>query len=331
MSDFAVYRAADVRRLLDFPGCMAAVRRAMGALSSEARDQPLRSILPVREGRLFALMPGLAAGEPGFGAKLISVFRDPARGGRAAHRGIVALFEEDTGAVVCIADAHEVTRIRTACNSAVATDALARREAATLAIYGCGTQAEAHLRALPLVRPIRHAQVWGRDAAIAAEFAARMREETGLAVTATEDARAAADPADIICTVTGAAEPILLRDWVRPGTHVNAVGSSHAGPLEIDPALVAASRYFVEYRPSALAAAAEFIRARELGLVGEDHIRAELGEVLIGTAEGRVSEADITLYKSLGHIVQDLAATRYLHERAAGGGGAPAGAGRRAE
>jgi ornithine cyclodeaminase len=317
MTDFSVYRGADVRRWLDFPGCIEAVRRAMAGLSRDTREQPLRSITPVREGRLFALMPGMSSGEPGFGAKLISVFHDPAKGGRSTHQGVVALFEEQTGALVCIADAHEVTRIRTACNSAVATDALAREDAETLAIFGCGTQAEAHLRALPLVRSFRQVRVWGRNPEIAAGFAERMAAETGLAIDSVDDPREAAR-ADIICTVTGAAEPVLMRDWVRPGTHVNAVGSSHAGPVEIDPELVAASRYFVEYRPSALAAAAEFIRAREQGLIGEDHIRAEIGEVLNRTAAGRSSDAEITLYKSLGHIVQDLAAARYLHDRAVG-------------
>jgi ornithine cyclodeaminase len=316
MSDFAVYRAADVERLLDFPGCIEAVRRAMAALSQDDREQPLRSITPVLEGRLFALMPGLSTGEPGFGAKLISVFRDPAKGGRSAHRGVVVLFEEGSGAVVCVADAHEVTRIRTACNSAVATDALARPDAGTLAVFGCGTQAEAHLRALPLVRPIRKVLIWGRNPDIAREFAAAMSRDTGLEVTSVVDPRQAAGQADIICTVTAAAEPILMRDWVRAGTHVNAVGSSHAGPVEIDPELVAASRYFVEYRPSALAAAAEFMRAREMGLVDDGHIRAEIGDVLNGAAKGRESDEEITMYKSLGHIVQDLAAARYLHERA---------------
>jgi ornithine cyclodeaminase/alanine dehydrogenase-like protein (mu-crystallin family) len=316
MRDFAVYRAPDVRRLLDFEGCIDAVRRAMAALSRDSRAQPLRSITPVREGRLFALMPGVSTGEPGFGAKLISVFRDPSRGGRSAHCGVVVLFEEESGAVVCIADAHEVTRIRTACNSAVATAALARRDAETLAIFGCGTQAEAHLHAIPLVRPIRRVLVWGRNAGIAREFAARMAGQCGHETVAVADPREAAAEADIICTVTGAAEPILMREWVRAGVHVNAVGSSHAGPVEIDPELVAASSYFVESRPSALAAAAEFIRARELGLVGDDHIRAEIGEVLNGTAEGRRRDDEITVYKSLGHIVQDLAATRYLHDRA---------------
>lgn len=315
MSDFAVYRAADVRRWLDFPGCTAAVRRAMAALSSDSREQPLRNITEVREGRVFALMPGFSTGEPGFGAKLISVFRDPAQGGRSAHRGLVTLFEEQTGCVVCVADAHEVTRIRTACASAVATDALARTEASTLAIFGCGTQAESHLAALPLVRDFTSVVVWGRSKSIAREFAARMADETGLEISAEADAARAAQ-ADVICTVTGAAEPLLMRDWIRPGTHINAVGSSHAGPVEIDPQLVAGSTYFVEYRPSALAAAAEFIRAKELGLIDDTHMHAEIGEVLNGSAAGRVDLEQVTLYKSLGHIVQDLAAVRHLHERA---------------
>jgi ornithine cyclodeaminase len=317
MTDFAVYRASEVRRWLDFPGCTAAVRKAMTALSRDRREQPLRHIVEVREGRMFALMPGMSTGEPGFGAKLISVFRDPARGGRSAHRGLVTLFEEQTGSVVCVADAHEVTRIRTACATAVATDVFATVDATTLAIFGCGTQAESHLKALPLVRNFSRVVIWGRSPEVARDFADRMAAETGLDIRAEADASIAAQ-ADVICTLTNAAEPILMRDWVRPGTHVNAVGSSHAGSLEIDPELVAASAYFVEYRPSALAAAAEFIRARELGLVDDGHIRAEIGEVLQGSAAGRSDDTQVTLYKSLGHIVQDLAAVRYLHDRAGG-------------
>ena len=318
MSDFAVYGGSQVRQWLDFPGCIQAVRQAMAALSQDQRAQPLRQITSVREGRMFALMPGLSTGEPGFGAKLISVFRDPAKGGRSAHRGIVTLFEEETGAVVCVADAHEITRIRTACATAVATDALARVDAKTLAIFGCGTQAESHLQALPLVRKFERILVWGRSAEIAKAFAARMAAETGLDISAATDAEAAAQ-CDVICTVTGSPEPVLLREWIKPGTHINAVGSSHLGPMEIDPLLVAASAYFVEYRPSALAAAAEFIRAKELGLVDDSHIQAEIGEVLNGSSAGRSDPAQITLYKSLGHIVQDLAAARYLHDRASVG------------
>jgi ornithine cyclodeaminase len=199
----------------------------------------------------------------------------------------------------------------------MATDALARQGASTLVIFGCGTQAEAHLKAIPIVRPIRRALVWGRSSSSAREFARRIDYDLDFEVVAVTDAKEAAEEADIICTVTGAAEPILFRDWVKPGTHINAVGSSHAGPVEIDPGLVAATAYFAEYGRSARVAAAELIRAQELGLVGDDHIRAEIGEVLNGTATGRLNDAEITLYKSLGHIVQDLAAVSYLHRRAA--------------
>jgi len=318
MSEFAVYQSDAVREHLDYPGCIDAVRRAMAELSCKAVDQPLRNITTIRPDRLFALMPGVATDEPGFGAKLISVFHDPVKGGRSAHLGVVVLFEEATGAVVCVADAHEVTKVRTACNSAVATAALARDDASTLAIFGCGTQAEAHVRAIPLVRSIKRVLICGREEATARRFADLASQLTEAEVIVVKDGREAAGEADIICTVTGASEPILFRDWVRPGTHINAVGSSHPRPVEIDPELVAASDYFVESRKSALAAAAEFIRAKELGLVDDDHIRAEIGEVINGDAEGRASPSQLTLYKSLGHIVQDLAAARYLHKRASG-------------
>lgn len=319
MSDFAVYRGADVRKWLDYPGCIEAVRRAMAELSPEVVEkQPLRTINAINPNRLFALMPGVATDAPGFGAKLISVFHDPARGGRSAHLGVVVLFEEDTGEVECVADAHEITKVRTACNSAVATAALAREDATTMAIFGCGTQAEAHVRAIPLVRPLRRIIVCGREPATAEAFADDARKLTDAEVVATTDGREAAAQADVICTVTGASEPILFDDWVQPGTHVNAVGSSHPRPVEIDPRLVASSDYFVETRKSALAAAAEFLRAKQLGLVDDNHIKAEIGEVLRGEAPGRTSESQRTVYKSLGHVVQDLAATRYVRQRASG-------------
>ncbi len=314
MTAFAAYDAAQVAEHLDQAGCIEALRTAMGALSADERPQPLRSIIPVRDGRLFALMPGMATDAPGFGAKVFSVFHDPEQNGRAAHRGLVILFEEETGSVVCVADAHELTKIRTACNSAMATDVLAPDGAETLAVFGCGTQAESHLRALPHVRPIRQAQIWGRHAATTREFAARMNDEMDLEIRAVADPREAAR-ADIICTVTGSPEPILMRDWVRPGAHVNAVGSSHAGPVEIDPRFVTGAYYYVEYRPSALAASAELIRAMDTLGVDESVIRAEIGEVINGTAPGRESPDAVTVYKSLGHIVQDLASARYLHQQ----------------
>ncbi len=315
----AFYGPEEVRTGLDYDGCIAAVRTAMADFSAEDRPQPLRSIVEIAPAKLFGLMPGTLAAPRGFGAKVLSVFTDPAHPGRSEHRGVVVLFDRESGHVACIADAGEVTAIRTAAASAVATDALARPEACTLAIFGCGTQAASHIRALIRVRRLQRILVWGRSAARAAEFAERMRREVELDVTAIADGREAACCADIICTVTGSSTPVLLGEWVRPGTHVNVVGSSHPGPVEIDHALVEASRYIVDSRRSAMAAASEFLLAREAGVVGDSHIVAEIGEVLLGRIPGRRSSEEITLYKSLGHIVQDLAAVSYLHARAGSG------------
>jgi ornithine cyclodeaminase len=306
-----VYEADQVRALLDYPGCIDAVRRAMAAFSASGRDQPLRQIVEIGEGRLFGLMPGSQPDAPGFGAKVISVFGDPARPGRAEHRGVVVLFEGASGTVACVADAGTVTEIRTAAASAVATDALARATSRTLAIFGTGAQAESHIRAVSLVRPFETISVWGRDAGRTAAFAERVAAETGLPVRAEPDPRIAAK-ADVICTVTGAHDPILLGEWVRPGTHVNIVGSSHPGPVEVDHALVIASRYIADSRRSVLAAGAEFLDAKAAGLIDDTHIVAEIGEVLIGRVAGRTSPDEITLYKSLGHVVQDLAAAAYI-------------------
>ena len=287
----------------------------MADFQRRGKPQPLRSIFEIAPAKLFGVMPGTLAAPHGFGAKVLSVFADPAHQGRSAHRGVVVLFDRDTGRVSCLADAGEVTEIRTAAASAVATEALARRDARTLAIFGCGAQAAAHIRALVRVRRFDSIRVWGRSLERASRFAERLGRELGITIDAIADGREAA-AADVICTVTSSRTPVLLGDWVRPGTHVNVVGSSHAGPVEIDPALVLASRYIVDSRRSALAAAAEFLLAKEAGLIDDGHIVAEIGEVVLGRIPGRRSPEEITVYKSLGHIVQDLAAVSYLHARA---------------
>jgi ornithine cyclodeaminase len=188
-----------------------------------------------------------------------------------------------------------------------------------MAIFGCGAQAASHIRALVHVRRFEQILVWGRSAPRAVAFAEQMQRELTIPVRAIAEAREAASAADVICTVTASQTPVLLGEWVRPGTHVNVVGSSYAGPVEIDHALVRMSRYIVDSRRSALAAAAEFLRAKEAGLIDDSHIVAEIGEVLLGRIPGRRSPQEITVYKSLGHIVQDLAAVGYLHARAGRG------------
>jgi ornithine cyclodeaminase len=310
------YDAAQVEELLDYPGCIDAMRRAMTALSSGERPQPLRQIFTVGKNDMFGTMPGELAALSIFGAKLISVFGDPDRPGRTRHQGIVIAYDGTTGAVNCIADAEPITKIRTACATAAATDALARADAEVLAIFGTGLQAESHLRALPLVRPFREILLWGQSVERTRELAARMSRQLDHAITPVADGRDAAARADVICTVTSAAEPVLLGEWVKPGTHINLVGSSYLGPVEVDTALVAKSRYVADYRPGVLAQAAELAVARDAGIVDDTHVIGEIGDVFAGRLKAREDNSQVTIYKSLGHVAQDLAAIAYLHGRA---------------
>ena len=137
----------------------------------------------------------------------------------------------------------------------------------------------------------------------------------GQAITPVSDRQEAAERADVICTVTSSPEPVLLGEWVKPGTHVNLVGSSYVGPVEVDTALVARARYFADYRPGVLAQAAELAIARDAGIVDDAHVVGEIGEVFAGRVRGRENDSQITIYKSLGHVAQDLAAAAYLHAR----------------
>ena len=315
----AFFDAAQVERLLDYPGCIEAMRRAMIALSSGERPQPLRQIFTVGDEQMFGTMPGELQAVSTFGAKLVSVFADPARPGRTRHQGVVVAYDGKTGAVSCIADAEPITRIRTGCASAVATDALAGEDAEVLAIFGTGVQAEAHLRAVPLVRSFREILLWGRSEERTGRFAAEMSDRIGRPVVPVSDGEEAAGRADVICTVTSSAEPILLSEWVKPGTHVNLVGSSYLGPVAVDAALVARARYVADYRPGVLAQAAELAAARDAGLVDDAHVVGEIGEVLAGAIPGRQSESQITIYNSLGHVAQDLAAAAYLQARSSAG------------
>ena len=312
----AFYDSAQVEELLDYPGCIAAMRRAMTALSSGERPQPLRQIFTVGKDSMFGTMPGELQALSTFGAKLVSVFADPERPGCTRHRGVVVAYDGLTGAVSCIADAESITRIRTACATAAATDALARADSEILAIFGTGVQAESHLRALPLVRPFREILLWGRSPEKTREFAGWMSKELGRPITPVPDARQAATRADVICTVTSSREPVLLAEWVKPGAHINLVGSSYLGPVEIDAALVAKARYVADYRPGVLAQAAELAVAREAGMIDDTHVIGEIGDVFAGRLRARENDSQITIYKSLGHVVQDLAAAAYLRERA---------------
>lgn len=310
----AFFDAATIERLLDSAGCIEAMRSAMAALS-EGTEQPLRQIVSLGTQGVFGVMPGSLVAMDTFGAKLVSVYSDPSREGRSRHQGVVVVFDYDSGAVSALADAEAITAIRTGCASAAATDALARSDAHVLAVFGTGTQAKAHLRATTLVRDFTTILLWGRDPLETKRQAEAMSFELGLEVTSMSDPAEAARQADVICTVTSSNSPILLGRWIKAGTHINLVGSSHLGPVEVDTELVCKARYFADYRPSVLAQASELAVARDSGVLNDDHVVGEIGEVFGGKVAGRQSEAEITVYKSLGHVVQDLAAVRYLQRK----------------
>lgn len=303
----------EISRRLTYERCIPIVRQAMIAFSKGETKQLLRSISTLSDGRLFGVMPGAMGAHAAFGAKLVSVFHGNFARGVQSHQGLVVLFEPKNGAPICVLDAGEITAIRTAAASAVATDALARKASRRLALLGCGEQAQTHARAISKVRDLESIVVWGRSPDRAQAFARTMQAELSIPVSAAGDIQAAVFEADIICTVTSASEPILKGDWVRPGTHLNLVGSSYAGPSEVDNDLVVRSRFIADSREGVLNQGAEFLRAKKAGLIGDDHIVAEIGQVLAGEIAGRRSPDEITVYKSLGHIVQDLASAWALY------------------
>lgn len=278
--------ADEIARTLGYADCIEVMRAAMARLSSGDTKQMLRQILPLDQGRMFGIMGGtLGPGGP-FGSKLVSVTPHRAEGGPPSHQGAVVIFDPVSGAPLCQLEAGMITAIRTASASAMATDVLARKEARILAILGTGEQAWHHACALPVVRPFDEIRIWGRRPDRARALAEKISERTGIACTSCGDVAGAVAGADVICTVTGAAEPILTAGMVMPGAHVNVVGSSFDGPREIDDTLVAAGRFFADSRASVLAQGAELRHAMASGAVTEAHLLGEIGEVVLGNVPG---------------------------------------------
>jgi ornithine cyclodeaminase/alanine dehydrogenase-like protein (mu-crystallin family) len=293
---------------------------AMAAvLAGHARGEtfmPLRSVMmPPDAPGFMGLMPGWSRGHgdgtAAFSLKAVCILPgNPARG-LDAHQGLVTLFDGETGIPTAILDASAVTAVRTAAVTAVATGALARPDATTLAVLGAGVQARAHLRALAGVRAFEHVWVYSPTAAHAQEVAGQASEAGLAGVTVAASAQEALRDADVVVTVTSAREPVLRREWLKPGAHLNAVGASSPQNREIDTATVAASVLFCDSRESLQNEAGEFRLAVTEGLItGVDHVRAELGEVLAGTAAGRRDAGELTMFRSLGLAVEDLAAAQ---------------------
>jgi ornithine cyclodeaminase/alanine dehydrogenase-like protein (mu-crystallin family) len=306
----------DVLAALPPADCAAAMAEVLGAHARGEAFMPLRSVMmPPGAKGFMGLMPGWrqagAGGKASFGLKAICLMPgNPARG-LDAHQGIVTLFDGEIGVPTAILDASAITEVRTAAVTAVATRLFAREDARVLAILGAGVQAKAHLDSLLGVREFDHIRVYAPTEAHARRLVSRA-PAGGPTVTVSATAEDAVRGADVVVTSTSSREPVLRCEWLAPGTHVNAVGASTPTAREIDVETVAASALFCDSRESLRNEAGEYRLALEQGLIsGEDHVRAELGEVLAGTRPGRRDATELTLFRSLGLAVEDLAAAEH--------------------
>jgi ornithine cyclodeaminase len=308
----------EIAELLPMRACIEVMAEALTALARGEVHQPQRMIVrPPEASELLALMPVHRAGSsPIFGLKAICVFPDNPARGLDAHQGGVLLFDGATGEPLALLNASAITAIRTAAVSGVATRLLARADACELALIGAGVQARTHLAALACVRELRRARVVSREREHAEQFVAEMQPQCSFPVEAVASAAAAVRDADLIVTATSAHAPVLQREWIAAGAHINAVGTYSAAAREIDGATMAAASLFVDRREAAMIEAGDYVLARAEGAITDEHIRAELGEVLTGAKQGRTSAQEITLFKSLGLAVEDLAAAEYLYNQA---------------
>ena len=297
----------EIARLLPMPECIEAMAEALRAVARGEVVLPLRQVVPLPH-RLGALasMPVYAESPRAMAVKVIAVF--PGNRGTPfdSHQGVVLLFEGEHGSLRAILDASEVTAIRTAAVSGVATRLLAREDAADLAILGSGVQARTHLAAMLVVRHVRRVRVWSPNAENRDRFIEYESRRHNVPVEPAASVQSAVAGADVICTTTSAREPVLRGKWIAAGAHVNAVGSSIKTARELDTEAVRRSRLFVDRRESTLNEAGDFLIPKAEGAIGDDHIRGEIGDLLLGRVRGRESDKEITLFKSVGLAVQDL-------------------------
>jgi ornithine cyclodeaminase/alanine dehydrogenase-like protein (mu-crystallin family) len=303
---------------MSMAACIEVMQEALTTLARGEGVNPLRwaTFLPEEVNGLIGMMPAYLAKPPSMGLKAVTVM--PGNHGTPydAHQGAVLLFETKFGRLQAMMDASEITGIRTGAVSGLATRLLARQDANDLAILGSGVQASSHLAAVLAVRSIKRIRVWSRSADNAREFAQIEGQRHGMDVEVSGSAQEATDGADIICTTTSAREPVLEGRWLSPGAHVNAAGSSIKTTRELDTDAIVRSRLFVDRRESTLNEAGDFLFPRMEGAVQDDHIQGELGEILLEQVPGRETREEITLFKSLGLGVEDIAAAHYIYSQA---------------
>jgi len=313
-----ILNETEVEQLLPMTECISVMEAALTALARGQADQPLRTIFrPPEIKGVMAMMPAFRGSQaPLFGLKAICVFPGNAAIGKDAHQGGVLLFDGCDGELLALVNASAITAIRTAAVSALATRLLARETAAELAIIGAGVQARTHLSAIASVREISRVRIAAGHFESAQNFAANAQPHFPFPIQAVDTAKAAVSGAEVIVTATTSREPVIKRAWVSAGAHINAIGTFSPKAREIDTETMVAASVFVDRRESAFNEAGDYLIAAQEGAIGPEHIRGELGEILTGTHPGRTSPGEITLFKSLGLGIEDLAAAEYVYRKA---------------
>lgn len=300
-----------VRAIMTPEKCMEAMKEALMDLESGKCAMPQRLLCTMPNTAVFGFMPAYVGDY--FGAKVISAYAPNMGTEYPSHIGYVILFEAEHSTVSAMVEAGTITEIRTGCVSAVATDLLARKDASKLAVIGAGAQARSHLAALRLVRDITEVQVFDLSQAAALRYAKEMQEKYGISVTVAASVADAVKDADIICTVCPAKEAYLTRDMVKPGVHINAVGTFTPTTREVASDLVASARLYSDYTEATRKESGEYLVPLREGLITENHILGSVGELLLGKAEGRKTDDDITMFDALGLAVEDVASAKMVY------------------
>ena len=303
-----IVEAAEARERLDTKTCIALMQEALMSLEKGGTSQPPRSINALPHGNSFGFMPAYLGDNDCLGAKVITAFHGNIGTEYPSHMGYVMMFESVHGSFLGMADCSVITAV-----SAVATDLLARQDAEILAVIGAGAQGRSHLAGMTEVRPgLKRVNVYDIRREAAERYAEEMGEKYGLPVTVCGSVEEAVGAADIVCTVTPSKEAYLKKEWIRPGTHINAVGTFSPTTREVTSELVAASRLYADQIEAMKREAGEYLIPLGEGLITEDHIVGSIGQVLLGRAPGRQNDEEITLFDALGLAVEDVICGRYL-------------------
>jgi alanine dehydrogenase len=314
---FRLLTEEQVRSLLSMGDLITAMESAVARFSAREVLQPVRTVLSVGPAHaFFGLMPAYIEQPASLGAKLVTVFNANHDKGLPSHLATIVLLDPETGSLIALMDGRYITEARTAAVSAVSARHLARPEASTLAIIGSGVQARSHLEAFAEVRTLKDVRVWSPTARSRERFVDDMSGHTSARLHASDSAEAAIRGADLIVLATSSTAPVLDDAWVAPGTHVVSVGACRPDQREMAPELVARARLFVDSRAAALVESGDVVMGIKEHRFGEDHVVGELGDVVLGRAPGRTSDKGITVFKSLGMAVEDVATADLVYRRA---------------